>query len=81
MAQAKEGLGSIWVKRGKEWKLEEWTKKRLNQEYLDIGLTGKPHQVSWVILFLHLICLVQELMNSVIKKMELVKKWQMRSIS
>jgi hypothetical protein len=81
MAQAKEGLGSIWVKRGKEWKLEEWTKKRLNQEYLDIGLTGKPHQVSRVILLLHLMSIVQELMNSVIKKMERVKKWQMRSIS
>jgi len=45
MAQAKEGLGSIWVKRGTEWRLEEWTKKRLNEEYLDLGLTGHPHQV------------------------------------
>ena len=45
MAQAKEGLGKVWVKRGKEWRLEEWTKKRLSEEYLDIGLTGFPHQV------------------------------------
>lgn len=46
MAQAQEGLGRIWVKRGKEWRLEEWTRKRLNEEYLDIGLTGHPHQVG-----------------------------------
>ena len=47
MAQAKEGLERIWVKRGTEWRLEEWTKKRLNEEYLDIGLTGHPHQVGF----------------------------------
>jgi hypothetical protein len=49
MAQSKEGLERIWVKRGTEWRLEEWTKKRLNEEYLDIGLTGHPHQVGFAV--------------------------------
>jgi hypothetical protein len=45
MAQAKEGTSRIWVQRGKEWRLEEWNNERLNEVYLDVGLTGKSHQV------------------------------------
>lgn len=45
MAQETEGMRKVWVQRGKVWKLEEWNRRELNEEYLDIGLTGHPHQV------------------------------------
>jgi hypothetical protein len=78
MAQSKEGLERIWVKRGTEWRLEEWTKKRLNEEYLDIGLTGHPHQVGFAINVYSKEGLADDF--SVIKKMGLVKRWKMRLI-
>jgi hypothetical protein len=46
MAQKEDGESEVWVKRGKEWAPESWSNKRLNEQYLDVGLTGKPHQVS-----------------------------------
>jgi len=77
MAQAKEGVEKIWVKRGKEWRLEEWTKKRLNEEYMDIGMTGHPHQVGFAVNVIHLL---NWLMTSVIRRMGLVKRWKAKSI-
>lgn len=44
MAQAEEGSKDIWLRRGREWVPEDWSIKRLNEHYLDISLTGKPHQ-------------------------------------
>lgn len=46
MAQRREGEQAVWLKRGKEWVPENWGVARLNQQYLDVGLTGKPHQVG-----------------------------------
>jgi hypothetical protein len=45
MAQAEEGTKQIWLQRGREWVPEDWSVKRLNEHYMDVGLTGKPHQV------------------------------------
>ena len=47
MAQAKEGVRGVWVRRGKKWVQESWGNGRLNWEYLDVGPSGKPHQVGW----------------------------------
>ncbi|WRT67552.1 uncharacterized protein IL334_004524 [Kwoniella shivajii] len=44
MTQAKEGLKNVWVKRGKEWDKESWGISKLNEAYMDVGLTGVPHQ-------------------------------------
>jgi hypothetical protein len=46
LAQATEGKSDIWVKRKNEWEKESWSNGVLNQKYLDVGLTGKPNQVS-----------------------------------
>ena len=43
-AQREDGESTVWVKRGKEWAPESWSHKRLNEQYLDVGLAGKPHQ-------------------------------------
>jgi hypothetical protein len=47
MAQEIEGMRRVWVQRGNVWKLEEWNRGQLNEGYLDIGLTGHPHQVCF----------------------------------
>lgn len=52
MAQTHEGTRRVWVKRGREWHHEQWGNGKLNQVYLDVGLTGKPHQVSGITLHL-----------------------------
>ncbi|KAK4687168.1 hypothetical protein P7C73_g2946, partial [Tremellales sp. Uapishka_1] len=44
MAQATEGQREIWAKRGKEWDRESWGNGKLNEAYMDVGFTGKPHQ-------------------------------------
>ncbi|WWC88904.1 uncharacterized protein L201_003819 [Kwoniella dendrophila CBS 6074] len=44
MTQEKKGLKDVWVKRGKDWDKESWSISRLNEAYMDIGLTGGPHQ-------------------------------------
>lgn len=46
MAQGKEGDQGVWVERGKEWVWEVWNKGRLNAGWMDVGLSGQPHQVS-----------------------------------
>ena len=47
MAQQEEGAKDVWLHRGREWIPENWAVKKLNEHYLDVGLTGKPHQVSF----------------------------------
>jgi hypothetical protein len=47
MALAKEGKRKVWMQRGLKWYQEEWGLGKLNEKYLDVGLTGKPHQVSY----------------------------------
>lgn len=42
---ADEKVG-IWVKKGRQWVWEIWSKDQVSNYYMDIGLTGKPHQVS-----------------------------------
>ncbi|WVF69398.1 hypothetical protein IAT40_004175 [Kwoniella sp. CBS 6097] len=44
MTQATEGLKDVWVKRGQYWDKESWGVKKLNEAYMDVGLTGKTHQ-------------------------------------
>lgn len=46
LAQQEEGTKDVWLHRGREWIPENWAVKKLNEQYLDIGLTGKPHQVN-----------------------------------
>lgn len=46
LAQATEGQVGLWVQRGKEWVWEMVGKGKVNERYMDVGLTGKPHQVS-----------------------------------
>lgn len=46
MMQAEEGDAEIWLKRGREWAPETWSVKKLNAEYMDVGLMGKPHQCN-----------------------------------
>lgn len=46
MMQAEEGDAEIWLKRGREWAPETWSVKKLNEEYMDVGLAGKPHQCN-----------------------------------
>lgn len=46
MSQNKTGEAEIWVNRHGTWEPESWSVEKLNDMYLDIGLTGKPHQVS-----------------------------------
>jgi len=45
MVQEKEGERGVWVQRGKEWVKEMWGRGKLNEVYMDVGLTGVPHQV------------------------------------
>ncbi|WVQ80599.1 hypothetical protein IAT38_002704 [Cryptococcus sp. DSM 104549] len=42
--QATEGTERVWVQRGKAWEHEEWGVGELNEKYMDVGLTGVPHQ-------------------------------------
>ncbi|ORX41279.1 hypothetical protein BD324DRAFT_644319 [Kockovaella imperatae] len=35
---------NVWVERGNDAKMEEWDLGVLNDRYMDVGLTGKPHQ-------------------------------------
>lgn len=46
MMQQEEGDTEIWVKRGREWEPEVWSVAKLNAEYMDVGLAGKPHQCN-----------------------------------
>lgn len=46
MAQASEGYPEVWVERGTKWQLEKWDQGKLNGKYLDVGLVGRPRQVS-----------------------------------
>ena len=46
LAQKEEGTADVWLHRGRDWIPENWSVKKLNEQYLDIGLTGKPHQVG-----------------------------------
>jgi hypothetical protein len=46
MAQYGNGTAEVLVERNDGWVTETWSRQRLNEAYLDIGLTGKPHQVS-----------------------------------
>jgi hypothetical protein len=46
MTQNTTGDVDLWVKRGREWAEEKWSVGKLNEYYMDVGLTGKPHQVS-----------------------------------
>jgi len=51
MAQETKGKTKVWVQRGDVWRLEEWDRGVLNEEYLDIGLTGHSHQVCPFLFF------------------------------
>ncbi|AAW43180.1 hypothetical protein CNBD0460 [Cryptococcus deneoformans B-3501A] len=42
--QATEVEEEVWVQRGKMWEKETWSVARLNKAYMDVGLTGGPHQ-------------------------------------
>lgn len=42
---ANEDVG-VWVKRGREWEWEKWKRGKVAEVYMDVGLMGKPHQVS-----------------------------------
>ncbi|EIW68082.1 hypothetical protein TREMEDRAFT_63970 [Tremella mesenterica DSM 1558] len=44
MAQRRDGDEEVWVKRGREWEKEKWGVGKLNEAYLDVGMSGKPHQ-------------------------------------
>lgn len=44
--QNQTGESEIWVKRGREWVPEQWNNGELNKAYMDVGLTGKPHQCN-----------------------------------
>jgi len=46
LAQNGEGVEEVWVETEKCWERETWKRRELNEKYLDVGLTGKPHQVS-----------------------------------
>ncbi len=46
MMQNETGNVDIWIKHGREWAEEEWSTAKVNEYYMDVGLTGKPHQVS-----------------------------------
>ncbi|KAJ9107286.1 hypothetical protein QFC21_000733 [Naganishia friedmannii] len=46
MAQNKTGEAEVWVNRHGTWEPEYWNVQKLNDAYLDIGLTGKPHQCN-----------------------------------
>ena len=87
MAQETEGQSEVWVQRGKEWDKEWWRNGKLNDVYMDVGLTGQPHQASThPSLHLHAPAHPQitrlVLMNdSVSKKTEHATKWQRKSTS
>ncbi|WWD18275.1 hypothetical protein CI109_102725 [Kwoniella shandongensis] len=44
MTQATEGHRDVWVRRWNAWEKESWGIAKLNEAYMDIGLTGGPHQ-------------------------------------
>jgi len=46
LAQNGTGTAKVLVERNDGWVAETWSREKLNGAYLDVGLTGKPHQVS-----------------------------------
>jgi hypothetical protein len=46
MMQNETGNVDLWVKHGREWNEEQWSTAKVNEYYMDVGLTGKPHQAS-----------------------------------
>lgn len=46
MTAEKKGSREMWMQRGEEWMLEQWGMEMLNDKYMNVGLMGKPHQVS-----------------------------------
>lgn len=46
LAQADEGEKALWVKKGRSWEKQSWGVKRLNEMYMDVGLSGQPHQCN-----------------------------------
>lgn len=46
MMQNETGNVDIWIKHGREWAEEEWSTAKVNEYYMDVGLTGKPHQCN-----------------------------------
>ncbi|WVR06184.1 hypothetical protein IAU60_003214 [Kwoniella sp. DSM 27419] len=45
MTQETEGVRDVWVKRKiAGWDKESWAVAKLNERYMDVGLTGKAHQ-------------------------------------
>jgi hypothetical protein len=46
LAQDGTGTAKVLVERNDGWVAETWSRETLNEAYLDVGLTGKPHQVS-----------------------------------
>jgi hypothetical protein len=46
LAQDGTGTAKVLVERNDGWVAETWSREKLNEAYLDVGLTGKPHQVS-----------------------------------
>ena len=46
LAQKQEGDREIYVERKSGWGKETWRNAELNEKYMDVGLTGKPHQVG-----------------------------------
>ncbi|WVN88726.1 uncharacterized protein L203_103939 [Cryptococcus depauperatus CBS 7841] len=42
--QAQTGEENVWVRRGYAWEKESWPLAKLNEAYMDVGLTGGPHQ-------------------------------------
>ncbi|ODN95887.1 hypothetical protein L198_04506 [Cryptococcus wingfieldii CBS 7118] len=44
MTQETEGVKDVWVQKGKIWEKESWSVAKLNEAYMDVGLTGQAHQ-------------------------------------
>lgn len=76
MAQNGQGSDEVYVQRGRQWERESWEKGKLNEVYLDVGLTGKPHQVS-VVLAVRAILI----RSSARRTMGLAMKWRRKSSS
>ncbi len=46
MMQQVEGDRDVYVKRDLLWRKETWSNRKLNEVYMDVGLSGQPHQVG-----------------------------------
>ena len=46
MAQNTTGSEDVWLQRQGEWVKESWATRKVNEAHMDIGLVGRPHQVS-----------------------------------